>query len=230
MRSPGEEPSVRVALAIGGIDVLRAEARQDGPVARALGRVRRSAAAGAAVSDGPPLEEPGAAGTSFEPLFRTHEPDVRRLCRRMLGEQAARDAAHEVYLRAQRGFGSWDPQRPFRRWLLAVTGNYCVDQLRRRSREARLFDASDLEAGDLLDPGPSPLRQALHAEERVRLLEAIDALPQKYRVPLVLRYFEELDYDGIGDVLGLGRGQVGSLLFRARRRLREALAPGGDSR
>lgn len=222
---------MRVALAIRGIDALRAQAGPDGPLARALERLRRGGAPGAAVSGREPAEEPGArAGASFEPLFRAHEPDVRRLCRRMLGEEAAHDASQEVFLRARRGFEAWDPQRPFRPWLLAVTGNYCVDQLRRRNREARLFDAGDLEAGDLLDPGPSPLRQALHAEERVRLLEAIDTLPLKYRLPLVLRYFQELDYDGIGEVLGLGRGQVGSLLFRARRRLREALAPGGGPR
>jgi RNA polymerase sigma-70 factor (ECF subfamily) len=218
---------VRVALAIPGGDVLRAQAREESAVARALERVRRGAAA---MSGHQPVRGSGAQGAAFEPLFRAHEPDVQRLCRRMLGEDAARDASHEVFLRARRGFDSWDPERPFRRWLLAVTGNYCVDQLRRRGREAHLFDASDLEAGDLLDPGPSPLRQALDAEERARLLEAIDALPQKYRLPLVLRYFQELDYDGIGDVLGLGRGQVGSLLFRARRRLREALAPGGEPR
>ena len=102
-----------------------------------------------------------------------------------------------------------------------------MDQLRRRSREARLFEDADLASDDLAGPGPSPLRAALSAEARAEVLAAIDALPRKYRVPLVLRYFEELDYDAIGDVLDVGRGQVGSLLFRAKRQLREILAGGG---
>jgi RNA polymerase sigma-70 factor (ECF subfamily) len=55
------------------------------------------------------------------------------------------------------------------------------------------------------------------------VLEAIDGLPLKYRVPLVLRYFEELDYEAIADTLDVTRGQVGTLLFRAKRRLRARL-------
>lgn len=161
---------------------------------------------------------------SFEALYRDQEEAVRRLCRRMLGDEAARDASQEVFLRARRGFDGWDPSRSFRSWLLAVAGHHCVDQLRRRGVEARIFDRRDFEAEDLRSPGRSPLREAVHAQERGRLLEAIDALPRKYRLPLVLRYFQELDYDGIAELLGLTRGQVGTLLFRARRRLRDALA------
>jgi RNA polymerase sigma-70 factor (ECF subfamily) len=162
--------------------------------------------------------------TSFEALFRAHEAEVRRHCRRLLGDEADRDATQEVFLRARRGFAAWDPKRPFRPWLLAVAGNHCIDQLRRRSRETRIFDSRDLDPGDLLDPGPSPLRLSLRSEERGHLLDALDGLPQKYRLPLVLRYFQELDYDAIGDVLGVSRGQVGTLLFRAKRLLRQALS------
>lgn len=189
---------------------------------RAQGRAPRwaSRAVGAAVSAEPAPE-------SFEARFREHEADVLRLCRRLLGHEAARDASHEVFLRGRRGFDGWDPERPFRTWLLAVASHYCVDQLRRRSRETRIFDASDLSGDDLAGPGPSPLRAALAAETRAEVLAALDALPRKYRVPLVLRYYEELDYDAIGDVLDVGRGQVGSLLFRAKRQLREILARGG---
>ena len=62
---------------------------------------------------------------------------------------------------------------------------------------------------------------ALAAERSTAILEAIDALPPRYRAPLVLRYFSDLDYDAIADALGVSRGQVGSLLFRAKRMLRE---------
>lgn len=169
----------------------------------------------------------GGDSAAFEALFQALRPDVVRLCRRMLGAGAsAEDATQEVFLRARRGFGGYDPKRPFRRWLLAIAGHHCVDQLRRRSREARLFDPSDLEAGDLSDPGPTPLREALDAEASRRLLEAIDDLPDKYRLPLLLRYFQELDYAAIADALGVTVTQVGTLLFRARRRLRERLAGG----
>jgi RNA polymerase sigma-70 factor (ECF subfamily) len=177
-----------------------------------------------------PVQEParGEAGASFEDLFRAHEGDVIRLCRRMLAsETAATDAAQEVFLRARRGYDSYDPRRPFRRWLLGVASHHCIDQLRRRNREARLFAAEDLDPADLQGPGASPLHLALDAEQRARVVAALDTLPHRYRLPLVLRYFEELDYEAIADVLGVSRNQVGTLLFRAKRLLRRSLEPGG---
>ncbi len=162
----------------------------------------------------------------FEARYREHEEAVSRLCRRMLGAgPAVEDAGHEVFLRAQRGRDGYDPAQPFRPWILAIAGHHCIDQLRRRRTEWRLFDAGDLDAADLADPAPSPLGEALRAERRAEVLGAIDALPLKFRLPLVLRYFNELDYDAIAEALGVTRGQVGSLLFRAKRTLRERLSP-----
>ena len=129
---------------------------------------------------------------ALEELFRSEQPVVTRLCRRMLGDSAAaEDARHEIFLRLGRGLAGYDPKQPFRRWLLAVAMM------------------------------PSPLGMALAAERSTAILEAIDALPPRYRAPLVLRYFSDLDYDAIADALGVSRGQVGSLLFRAKRMLRE---------
>ena len=181
----------------------------------------------AAVSADEPAD-PGSRGAGpgdFEARYREHEEAVSRLCRRMLGAgPAVEDAAHEVFLRAQRGRDGYDPAQPFRPWILAIAGHHCIDQLRRRRTEWRLFDAADLDAADLADPAPSPLGEALRAERRAEVLVAIDALPLELRLPLVLRYFNELDYDGIAELLQITRSQVGTLLFRARRRLRERLA------
>ncbi len=160
----------------------------------------------------------------FDELYRAHEPKIARLCGRLLGADDGREAVQEVFLRARRGFESYDPARPFAAWVLAVASHHCIDQLRRASRETQIFDARDLDPGDLLSPGPSPLRHALAAERREQTREAIDGLPLKYRLPLLLRYFEELDYDTIADTLDVTRGQVGTLLFRAKRRLRARLA------
>lgn len=164
------------------------------------------------------------AADRFDELFRAHEERIAGLCGRLLGPEAGPEAVQEVFLRARRGFEGYDPARPFAAWVLSVASHHCTDQLRRASRETRIFDARDLDGDDLLAPGPSPLRHALATERREQVLAAIDALPLKYRLPLVLRYFEELDYDAIADTLDVTRGQVGTLLFRAKRRLRAGLA------
>lgn len=160
----------------------------------------------------------------FDGLFRAQERDVARLCRRLLGDEAGGDAVQEVFLRARRGFDRYDPERPFKPWVLSVASHHCIDQLRRLAREARIFEPRDLDPSDLGAPGPSPLRHALVSERRARVLEAIDGLPHKYRLPLVLRYFEELDHAAIAEILDVTRNQVATLLFRAKRRLRARLA------
>ncbi len=156
--------------------------------------------------------------------FRAHERDVGRLCRRLLGDDAAAaDALGETFLRAQAGSAGYDPERPLRSWLFGIAANHCVDVLRRRSTEQRLFDDAGPDPEDLADRGPSPLQRLVQAEQRAALLAGIDALPAKYRLPLVLRHFADLDYEAIGALLDVSRNQVGTLLFRAKRRLRAAL-------
>jgi RNA polymerase sigma-70 factor (ECF subfamily) len=173
--------------------------------------------------------EPGTSGDAeeFGELFAACEGDVIRLCRKMLGTGAgSEDAASEIFLKARRAFHTYDRGRPFRSWLLSIASNHCIDQLRRRRTETRLFDDRDFRTEDLADPGPSPLRQTLRAEERESVVLAIESLPAKYRLPLVLRYFSDLDYQAMAGLLGVTRNQVGTLLFRAKRKLREKLAEG----
>jgi RNA polymerase sigma-70 factor (ECF subfamily) len=161
-------------------------------------------------------------------VFLDHERDVQRLCRRMLGDAAAaQDAAGETFVRAQQSLAGYDESRPMRPWLLGIAANLCIDLIRRRGTEAHIFDDAGADPEALADRALSPLGHLLHAEERAALLSGIDALPVKYRLPLVLRHFAELDYDAIAELLGTSRNQVGSLLFRARQRLRIAL--GGTS-
>lgn len=164
----------------------------------------------------------------FAELFAPYDADVLRVCRRILGSrEAAEDARGEVFLRARRGFSSFEDGRPFRPWLLAIAGNFCIDHLRRESVERRLFaESSEEEAFPAA--GPSPLSRAIASQSSARLGRAIEQLPTRYRLPLVLRYFADEEYATIAASLGVSRNQVGSLLFRAKRMLRASLA-GEDS-
>jgi RNA polymerase sigma factor (sigma-70 family) len=165
---------------------------------------------------------------AFADLFFACSEPLTRLCRRLLGsDEDAKDARSEVFLRAREALAGYDPARPFRAWLLAVAAHHCIDQLRRRAVEGRLFDAADLSADALPSAAPSPLGSALARERREQLLAALDALPPRHRAPLVLRYFAELPYDAIAELLGVRARDVGVLLFRAKLRLREALSEGG---
>jgi len=207
--------------------VMQVGARPDERVDRLSGRRRRRHwGDGVTVDDRATQTNVEAAlagdGEAFALLFREYQRDVHRVCLRMLGDsQSAEDAVSEVFLRARRALAAFDPKRPFRPWLMAIAGHHCIDQLRRRSAEARVFSGSEPPESELASPGPSPLGRLMAAEQRQALGRAIAALPLRYRLPLLLHYFDDLDYDAIAVSLEVTRNQVGTLLFRAKRLLRE---------
>lgn len=165
---------------------------------------------------------------AFAELFRALRPDVTRLCIRLLGSaDEAEDACNETFLRAHRSLDRYDEGRRFQTWLLSIAAHHCIDRLRRRGTERRMFDPADFDPDQLASPGPSPLGHRLRREVRQQVLDAIGQLPDRYRAPLVLRYYADFDYDAIGEVLDVTRGQVATLLFRSKRKLREALQQRG---
>ena len=162
-------------------------------------------------------------------LFRDHASKVRGLCRFLLGSRdAAEDGVSEVYLKARRAQALYDARQPFGAWIMSVARHYCFDVLRRRRVEARLFSPEEIAPDEVADPAwPSgaALARVLDNESRQALRGAIERLPRRYRLPLVLRYYEDLSYDQIAQELGLTRQDVATLLFRARQKLRIALGP-----
>lgn len=160
----------------------------------------------------------------FTERYRTHRARVVGLCRRLLGSaEQAEDAAHEVFLRAHARRGDFDASRSFSSWILTIASHYCVDMLRRRSTEARLFGTEEYERVAAATDLPNPLGILLAQERQQELRDAVLALPPKYRIPLVLSVYREQSYEEIGATLGVPRSHVAILIFRARQQLRRAL-------
>jgi RNA polymerase sigma-70 factor (ECF subfamily) len=177
----------------------------------------------------PPADRDANSTPELDHDFDENAPKVRGLCRYVLGSRdAAEDAVSEVYLKARQTQALYDPRQPFAAWIMSIARHYCFDVLRRRRVEARLFTASEIDVDALPDPaghGHAPLARVLAHESRQALRVAIERLPQRYRLPLVLRYYEELSYDEIARELRLTRQDVATLLFRAKHKLRAALGP-----
>ncbi len=147
------------------------------------------------------------------------------LCRLLLGSAVeAEDATSEVFVKIQRASADYDRASPLPHWALAIARNHCLDLLRRRRVRARIFTNAEATETTHASHAPSPLGELLASEEKARLREALDVLPERERVALVLRYYEEQGYDEIGLSLGLTRQGVATLVFRAKRALREQFA------
>lgn len=157
-------------------------------------------------------------------LYRHFHRRVFGLCRYLLGsETEAEDAASEVFARLPRAMNSYHTSLSFPPWLMSITSHYCVDLLRKRNVERRLFEPAETEAPEAVSATPSPLQEVLTAEARDEVRNAVAVLPERYRLPLTLRYYNELSYDEIAATLELTRAHVATLIFRAKQELRRAL-------
>ena len=161
-------------------------------------------------------------------LYQAFGRRVLGLCRHLLGSpEAAEDARSEVFARLPRAIERYDPVLPFDRWLLSVTSHHCLDLLRRRRVESRLFvaelpETDSAAVGDA--PGASPLAAVLADEGRGRVRAALTRLPERYRIALALRYDGELGYEEIARELGVTKNHVAILIFRGKQALRRLLA------
>jgi RNA polymerase sigma-70 factor, ECF subfamily len=158
-------------------------------------------------------------------LYRHFHRRVFGLCRYLLGsETEAEDAASDVFTRLPRAMNSYDTSLPFPRWLMSVTTHHCLDLLRKRKVESRLFEPAEADAPEPTSATPSPLQEVLTAESRDKVRRAVAVLPERYRLPLTLRYYNEMSYDEIAATLDLTRAHVATLIFRSKKELRRALA------
>lgn len=160
----------------------------------------------------------------FEALYREHYPRVFGSCRRMLGNAFdAEDATQEVFVRAYRAFGRYQGEQSFARWIGTIAANHCIDLLRRRQRFGVLFSDDPEQVEALPDPAGNGATPLIAAHDAQAITRAVDALPDKYRIPVVMAYYGDSSYDDIAGALGVTRNHVGVLLLRARDRLRRAL-------
>ena len=159
-------------------------------------------------------------------IYRRYSRRVFGLCHHMLeSRQDAEDATSEVFLKLQRSIQTYDGSIPFDKWLLRVTGNQCIDALRRlRHGRQVIVESEDAVVEQVPGAELSPLGSVIGAEDRAAVRDAISCLPENYRLTLVLRYYSELSYDEIAQQLGIQRNYVAALIFRAKQELRRRLA------
>jgi RNA polymerase sigma-70 factor (ECF subfamily) len=159
---------------------------------------------------------------AFEEIVRRHQQQVYRVALRIVRRhEVADDVAQEAFIRAYQSLDRFDLSRPFGPWIRRIAANLAVNHLRSpRAREDELQETAQGPTGG----GSDPLGEAMAGEARDALDQALARLPAEQRAVFVLRAVEELTYAEIAEALGISEGTVMSRLFRAREKLRVALA------
>ncbi|MCI0586379.1 MAG: RNA polymerase sigma factor [Planctomycetes bacterium] len=176
--------------------------------------------------------------SAFRRIVELYEGTVFNLLFRFTGSrEGLEDLAQEIFLRVVRARGRYRPKAKFSTFLYRVAFNLCVNEGRSR-RKLRLasLDAPSPSGdrsprADLPDPRARPPHEAVEHEEMARRLRSIlDTLPETQRMALVMNKYHDLSYREIAEALGSTEKAVKSLLARARRSVRERLAPylGGE--
>ena len=169
----------------------------------------------------------------FEALALPHLGHLYRLAVRLKrSPQDAEDLVQETYVKALRAFPALrDPER-IRPWLSQILTRLLYDGHRSEPREIAVGDLAELDRFSLYElidqEDPFPYSDQLHRDflarfDDVAVRRALLALPEAYRVPLVLLYAEELSYKELADMLGCPVGTIMSRLHRGRKILEREL-------
>lgn len=161
---------------------------------------------------------------AFGELYSSYARRVWGLCHKMLGPgPQVEEAVSEVFLKAHRSLHTFDVNRSFGPWVLSITSHHCLNLLRRRGLEQSSFISEVPREDQVSSATLSPLVALENEERRTQLGHAMEALPGKLRLPLVLRYQRELSYQEIARELGISANHVAVLLHRAKKALRLAM-------
>lgn len=168
----------------------------------------------------------------FERLVERTQRQAYNMAYRMTGNRDdAEDLTQEAYLRAYRSFNTYNRQLPFESWFFRILSNLFIDVLRRRPKQKPLSldqpmgdeDADDNLLLQIPADNANPELNLLEGVMDERLQGALSALPEPFRVAVLLCDVEGRSYEDIAQVMHSSIGTVRSRIHRGRSLLRDAM-------
>jgi RNA polymerase sigma-70 factor (ECF subfamily) len=170
---------------------------------------------------------------AFAELVGLYQDKLYHLALRMLYQpQEAEDVVQETFLRVFANLDRYDDKQKFSTWIYRIATNLCIDRLRRRKSNMSLdAEVTDGEGTDWYAMLPSdertPESRLVLSETQEQVRRAIDALPEKYKAVVVLRYLHDLSLQEIGEILDMPVTTVKTRVHRGREALRQKLEHAG---
>ena len=167
---------------------------------------------------------------AFDHLVELHQDRIFNLCYWQLGNHDdAADAAQDAFVRAFRSLRKFRGESTFATWLHRIAVNVCFDARHKKRKGPLAYtDLGNEVDSSTPDPGTSPHENpeqlSLRRERQMAVRKALAALPEHYRIALVLFEIEGYSYDTISQILKTPSGTVKSRINRARAALAKELA------
>ena len=155
----------------------------------------------------------------MDQYIRKYGKRLYGLCMTLCADKhEADDLYQDTWVKVLKRFDTYDPSRDFEPWLTRLCVNTYRDRLRRLSRSPFLnFSSNETKEAFLLTA------TAPEKEDYSDLYAAIDQLPEKLRLTIILFYFQDMDIEKTAQTLGIPTGTVKSRLHKARIQLKEVL-------
>ena len=136
----------------------------------------------------------------------------------------AEDAAQETFIRAASRIEGYQAGTNLKSWLAKIAINLCRDKLRRIKARSRLQEVLKLFSWQAVQSLPTPEEVVIHNERARTVQKLVEALDEKHRLPILLRYVHEMTIAEIAQALDLNEGTVLSRLHYAHLKLKNRLA------
>src|SRR5437764_1480002 len=166
----------------------------------------------------------GGESAAFEQIILRYERRVFGLAMKLLGvRDDAQDAAQEVFLRAFKYLHRLDVRKPIEPWLMQMTVNVCRNIGRTRQRRWNTFP--DVAAPDAAsaDKSTNPYSGVAEEQQRQMLWRALESLPEKERMAVILRDIEGLSTAEVAEIQQSSESTIRSQVSRARVRMKDAI-------
>jgi RNA polymerase sigma-70 factor (ECF subfamily) len=158
--------------------------------------------------------------SEFEKLLRECQDRIYNLCRYMMRDpQEAQDAAQDAFLKAFKSLGDFRPEASLYTWLYRIAVNTCLDYKKKKRSMPVINELG--EDRPSAEPSPDKVYESKEISEAIQW--AIQKLPKKLRLAIVLREIDGLSYEEIAEILAISIGTVKSRISRAREELRRIL-------
>jgi RNA polymerase sigma-70 factor (ECF subfamily) len=163
----------------------------------------------------------------FSCIYDRYEERLLRYVERMgiMSHEEARDILQEVFVKVWKNLHAVDPKMKFSSWLYRITHNQTISCLRKKKSfgKDRKDTLDDNRLPSQADEDPEELEEQMQRQE-AEIHQILNQLPLKYKEVLVLRFFENMSYEAISDVLKIPEGTVATRINRAKKQFQKNAA------
>lgn len=154
-------------------------------------------------------------------IISRYKDAIFGLCLGFMRNRAdAEDVSHDAFIRAYLNLRRYDLERRFSTWLFTIAANLCRNKLRYRKNHPSTEQPLQIRGG--IDPA-----KLVGAEDRqAKIRKALAKMPYGYRAPLVLRFYNELPYQEISNILSIPEGTVKTRIHRGKAMLKDLFEEG----